>query len=77
MITDSRINQMIEVDTRFEIVIHTTISNIWRTNNLDAALTKVASMVGKIRFEFHDKENNKVYVVNDSNDYLKLLKNYR
>jgi len=65
-----------EILDRFEIVIYTPIINRWNTNNLDAALFKTESMVGRIAFDFIDYELNYKKRVNDLRDYQELLKNY-
>lgn len=65
-----------EILDRFEIVIYTPIINRWNTNNLDAALFKIESMVEKIPFEFIDYEMNYKKLVKDLKDYQELLKNY-
>jgi hypothetical protein len=66
-----------EILDRFEIVIYTPIINRWNTNNQDAALHKIESMVGKIAFEFIDYEQDYRKVIKDSEDYQELLKRYR
>lgn len=65
-----------EILDRFEIVIYTPIINRWNTNNLDSALHKTESMVGKIKFEFIDYEREYKKVINDLEDYQELLKEY-
>ena len=62
---------------RFVITIFTQITNNFRTNNKDAALHKIESMVGKIAFEFIDYEQEYRKVIKDSEDYQELLKRYR
>ena len=62
---------------RFEIVIFTPIINRWLTDNEDAALTKIESMVGNIPFEFIDYDLEYSKVINDLKDYQELLQKYR
>lgn len=67
---------MEEETNRFEIIIYTLIINRWKTNNQDAALFKIESMVGKIPFMFIDYELNYKKKVNNLKDYQELLNKY-
>ena len=67
---------MEEEINRFEIVIYTPIINKWKTNNQDAALHKIESMVGKMPFMFIDYELNYKKKVNNLKDYQELLNKY-
>ena len=64
-------------DYRFAIVVYANIINRWRTDNLDSALHKIKSMVGKITFEFIDNKKNLCLTINDYEDYQTLLEIYR
>lgn len=67
---------MEEETNRFEIIIYTLITNRWKTNNQDAALYKIESMVGKMPFMFIDYELNYKKKVNNLKDYQELLNKY-
>lgn len=65
-----------ESDNRYKIIIFVPTINSWETDNLDAALHKIESMVGKIKLEFIDNEKNLNYEINDERDYQSLLERY-
>lgn len=63
-------------DYIFEITILSNIINRWKTNNQDAALNKIESMVGKIKFIFHDKKRNLKLLISNYDDYQTLIEQY-
>lgn len=65
-------------EKRFKIIIYTPrYYNSVQTDNLDSALSKIESMIGKIDIKFEDKELKTTTILKNENDYNKLLNEYQ
>lgn len=65
-------------EERFKITIYTSrYINSLKTDNLNSALSKIESMIGKINIKFEDKELKTSTILKNENDYNKLLNKYQ
>lgn len=65
-------------EERFKITIYTLrYINSFKTDNLNSALSKIESMIGKINIKFEDKELKTTTILKNENDYNKLLNKYQ
>lgn len=65
-------------EERFKITIYTLrYINSFKTDNLNSALSKIESMIGKINIKFEDKELKTTTILKNENDYNKLLNEYQ
>lgn len=65
-------------EERFKITIFTSrYINSMKTDNLNSALSKIESMIGKINIKFEDKELKTTTILKNENDYNKLLNKYQ